>query len=104
MFSRGLPRLAVLLLAVAAFCVIPPEVLARGPDLCLWRHLFHLSACPACGSTRALAAFFHGQFLRALAFNRNVVVTGPGLVGLVGHDTFRLVCKIFAARPSGLNS
>ncbi len=104
MFSRGLPRLAVPLLAVAAFCVIPPEVLARGPDLCLWRHLFHLSACPACGSTRALAAFFHGRFLCALAFNRNVVVTGPVLVGLVGHDTFRLVRKIFAARPSGLNS
>ena len=60
-FSKGISRLLVLSVAVAAFIMVPPEVLARGPDVCLWKHLFHLAACPACGSTGALAAFFHGH-------------------------------------------
>lgn len=100
MFARGIPRLPLLLAAVAAFCLIPPEVLARGPHLCLWSWLFHLRACPACGSTRALAAFFHWQFASALAFNRNVIVTAPLLVALVVADSLRFVRQVFAARPA----
>jgi hypothetical protein len=94
----------MLLLAIAVFCLIPPEVLARGPNLCLWRHLIHVAACPACGSTRALVALFHGQFRRALAFNLNVLVTGPTLLTLVCLDTLRLARRILILRPSSLNS
>lgn len=79
---------------------MPPESLARGPDLCLWRHLFHLAACPACGSTRALAAFFHGRFGQALDFNRNVVITAPGLLALVARDVLRLVNRMRFRSPS----
>jgi hypothetical protein len=93
-FSKGIPRWMVLSLALAAFVVIPPEVLARGPDLCLWKHLFHLAACPACGSTRALAAFFHGHLAQALAYNRNVMVTGPLFLGLLAQDAARLLGKL----------
>jgi Protein of unknown function (DUF2752) len=89
-FAKGVPRLAVLAAAVAFLAAVPPQLLARGPDLCLWRHLFHISQCPACGSTRALAAFFHGHFRRALAYNRNVVVTGPLLVWLFVSDLWTL--------------
>jgi hypothetical protein len=85
-FSKSIPRWMVLSLALAAFVAVPPEVLAQGPDICLWKHLFHLAACPACGSTRALAAFFHGHFAQALAYNRNVIVTGPLLIGLLVRD------------------
>lgn len=85
-FSQGIPRWMVLSLAIAMCAAVPPEMLARGPDLCLWKHLFHLATCPACGSTRALAAFFHGHFTQALAYNRNVIVTGPLLVGLLVQD------------------
>ena len=85
------PRLFALALALAGFCLVPPETLARGPDLCLWKHLFHLAACPACGSTRALAAFFHGRFAAAYAFNRNVIVTAPLLLGLLARDAWYLV-------------
>jgi len=85
-FAKGIPRWAVLAGALGVFALVSPETLAHGPDLCLWRHLFHLSACPACGSTRALAAFFHGHFGQALAFNRNIVVTAPLLVGLLLDD------------------
>ena len=78
----------VLSLGLAVLVAVPPEVLARGPDICLWKHLFRLAACPACGSTRALAAFFHGHVSQALAYNRNVMVTGPLLIGLLLHDVF----------------
>jgi hypothetical protein len=82
-------RLGIVLAVVGMLCLVPPETLARGPDLCLWKHLLHLPACPACGSTRALAAFFHGHFAQALAFNRNVVVTGPLLLALLVQDILR---------------
>jgi hypothetical protein len=47
-----------------------------------------------------LSAFFHGQFAAALAFNPNVVVTAPLLVGLLVEDLVRLVRKIRIPRPS----
>ncbi len=87
-FSAGIPRWMVLSLALVAFMVIPPDTLAMGPDICVWKHLFGLSACPACGSTRALAAFFHGHLSQALAYNHNVIVTGPVLIGLLAYDIF----------------
>jgi hypothetical protein len=100
MFARGIPRFPLLLLAVTAFCLIPPEAFARRPSLCLWSWLFHLRACPACGSTRALAAFFHGQFARALAFNRNVIVTAPLLVALIALDSLRIARRVIVRRPA----
>ena len=96
--SKGIPRLAVLLAAIAAFCLVPPEILACGPNICLWRHLFHLAACPACGSTRALAAFFQGRFADALTFNRNVLVTAPTLLALAALETFRALRGIARRR------
>ena len=90
LFSNGIPRWLVLSFALAACCAIPPDVLAHGPNLCIWRDIFHLDACPACGTTRALVAFFHGQFASALAFNCNVVITAPGLVSLLALDLLKL--------------
>jgi len=98
LFSKGITRAAALSAALAFFALIPPEVLAQGPDLCLWKHLFHLTACPACGSTRALAAFFHGHFAQALAYNRNVVVTGPLLLALLAQDAVRAARKLCVPR------
>jgi len=90
-FSKDVPRWALLGSALVLFALVPPEALAHGPDLCLWRHLFRLSACPACGSTRALAAFFHGHFAQALGFNRNVIATAPLLIGLLLDDLRKAV-------------
>jgi len=86
LFATGVPRLVLLLAALAVLCLVPPELLARGPNLCLWCHLFHLTACPACGTTRALVALFHGDVRQALAFNRNVIATAPTLVALALSD------------------
>jgi hypothetical protein len=93
-FAKGVPRWSVLGVVLGAFLLLPPERFAHGPDLCLWRHLFHLTACPACGSTRALAAFFHGRFADALAFNRNVVVTAPTLLVFIAQDILYLLRRI----------
>jgi len=93
-FCKGIARWMVLSLALGVFLAVPPEMLARGPDICLWKHLFHLAACPACGSTRALAAFFHGRLSQALAYNRNVMVTGPLLLVLWAQDAARLLGKL----------
>jgi uncharacterized protein DUF2752 len=98
LFARGLPRLAVLLLLVASLRLVPLEFLARGPDLCVWRHLLHVAACPACGSTRALAAFFHGWLRQAFEYNRNVVLTGPGLLFLSVLDCAELARKLLRPR------
>ena len=35
---------------------------------CLIRYLFHIP-CPSCGSTRAVQAAFHGEWLSALYYN-----------------------------------
>jgi len=86
LFCRGVPRLLPVAIMIAGFCLLPPEAFSRGPDLCLWKSLFHLGACPACGSLHALAAFFHGRFGEALAYNRNVLITAPGLVALAVGD------------------
>ena len=94
LFSLGVPRWLAVGIVIAGFCVLSPEALSRGPDLCLWRHLLHLAACPACGSTRALAAFFHGRFGEALAYNRNVLVTAPLLVMLVAMDALTVLRKV----------
>jgi len=99
-FSQGIPRWIVLLIGVAAFATVPPEALARGPDICIWKHLFRLAACPACGSTRALAAFFHGNFTQALAYNRNVVVTGPLLAVLLCRDVFCALKALAQSHPT----
>ena len=100
---RGIPRWLALYAVAGVLLLLPPEILAQGPALCLWGKLFHLAACPACGTTRALCAFFHGQFLQALAFNANVVVTAPVMLALIAIDTGRLVRNVATALPASLN-
>ena len=95
----------VLSLALAILVAVPPEALSRGPDICVWKHLFHLTACPGCGSTRALAAFFHGHVVQALGYNRNVIVTGPVLLTLWLKDATRLVAgKLLIMRAQELKA
>ena len=96
---RRTRRLLAVAVVVAGFCLVPPELLSRGPNLCLWRRLLHLAACPACGSTRALAAFFHRRWSEAWAYNRNVLVTAPVLMALVAADAVLLLRKLLGGAP-----
>ncbi len=93
-FAARVPRLAVLVVLVTAFAVVTPETLARGPGLCLWRRLFHIAACPACGTLHALSAAYHGRLAEALRFNHNVLITAPGTLALLLLDLIQLVRRV----------
>jgi hypothetical protein len=101
LFCHGVPRLLAVGIVVTGFCILSPEALSRGPDLCLWRNLLHIGACPACGSLHALTAFFHGRFGDALAYNRNVLLTAPGLIGLAVKDAFSVIRKMVGGSGEG---
>jgi hypothetical protein len=102
--STDAARVAVGLLALAAFCLIPLETWTYGPNLCLWTQLFPIGACPACGSTRALVAFFHGDWSAAWKYNANIIVTAPGLLTLLAHDGARLWKEVRSNPSSRLRS
>ncbi len=93
-FCAAIPRAAVLLVSVLIFCLVAPETFIAHPNLCLWRRLFEVPSCPACGTLPALAAFFHGRFAEALAFNHNAVFTAPALLLLLLNDTLRALRKV----------
>lgn len=40
----------------------------RGPDLCIFKILFH-HACPGCGLTRSICFLVHGRLREAMEFN-----------------------------------
>ena len=103
-FSHDVVWAALVLLALGAFCLIPLDTWMRAPDFCLWRRFFHLAACPACGSTRALVSFFHGEWYAAWKYNVNVVVTAPGLVALVVSHSLSLGRRIRSTLSSNLRS
>ncbi len=93
-FATRVPRLTVTIIVIATCLLISPEDLSQGPALCIWRHILATPSCPACGSSRALAAFFHGRFREALQYNFNVLVTAPTLLILLAIDTLRLLRNI----------
>jgi|SRR5579864_5469679 len=41
----------------------------KGPSLCIWKALTH-QECLGCGLTRGFCFLVHGEFQRALSFNR----------------------------------
>ena len=49
-----------------------------------------------------MAAFFHGQFALALAFNRNVLFTAPGLIILLALDILQLAERLLRRSRSVL--
>ncbi|OAI40742.1 hypothetical protein AYO40_04340 [Planctomycetaceae bacterium SCGC AG-212-D15] len=58
-----------------------PEQLERMPPLCVWKAVTG-KPCPGCGTTRALCCLTHGDWRRALDYNRIIVVLVPVLAWL----------------------
>jgi len=52
----------------------------KGPTFCIWKALTH-HECPGCGLTRGFCFLVHGQFHRALGFNR-LSPAAPFLMGM----------------------
>jgi len=78
-------RVASILTGLAALAAIPTVWLERAPSMCLYWNLFRFH-CPGCGMTRAFSALLHGEFARALAYNKLVVAVFPLVIGIVVYD------------------
>ncbi len=70
---RSLGKIGLYLLLPLVFTVVPTSWFESRRPVCLIRNLFGVS-CPGCGMTRAISCVFHGQFKRALEYNKLVVV------------------------------
>lgn len=88
--------------ALVALAMLPVDVAARSPSLCVWRAVFGFE-CPGCGATRAACAFLHGDIGRAWAFNRAATIVMPLMLILVAADGARLLRRR-AARAAGNDS
>lgn len=62
------------------FC-IPPERIAHGPTVCLFRNLLG-TECYGCGMMRALFSLLHLDPVAAWDYNRLVVIVAPLLLYL----------------------
>ena len=59
------------------------------PDLCIWERIF--GYCPADGTTRALNAFFHGEWEQSIRYNLNILLVIPMIVGILVVDMLTLI-------------
>lgn len=78
-------RVASILAGLVALATVPTAWLERAPSMCLYWNLFGVH-CPGCGMTRAFSALLHGEFSRALAYNKLVCVVFPAVLGFVFYD------------------
>lgn len=76
---------------------------ASGPDICLFKAVAGFP-CPSCGSTRAILALFHGDFIAAVQWNplglliTMIMVLSPLWIvyDLLSRRATLLVCYIHA--------
>jgi hypothetical protein len=61
----------------------------RFPDLCIWERIS--GYCPANGTTRALTAFFRGEWEQSIRYNVNILLVIPMIAGILVVDIFRLI-------------
>lgn len=78
---KRLITLAALVALPAGAVIIPTDLVARGPVVCLSRLLLGLE-CWGCGMTRAISAAMHGEIHQAIDYNWRVVVVLP-LLGVI---------------------
>jgi hypothetical protein len=69
----------IAVLTLLALYAVPPEVLAAGPAVCLFRRSFGIE-CLGCGMTRAVSAAVHLDFARAMDLNRMAAIVLPVLL------------------------
>lgn len=78
--TGGREKLAFYILLPIVFFLLPTSWLEKHPPPCLSRMLFGVR-CPGCGMSRAMSCAVHGNFKKALHYNKLVVIVLPLLVG-----------------------
>lgn len=76
-------RLLLYVLLVIFIYQIPLEWIETR-RFCLWYHLFQID-CIGCGFTRACFSFIHGQFGKAILYNKMVIIV-PVALGILAQD------------------
>lgn len=89
-------RLLLLGTALLILAVLPTELIARGPTLCLFKNVFGVE-CLGCGMTRAIASLLHADAAAALAYNKLVVVVFPLLCALLLKDLTSILQPVATA-------
>ncbi|MDQ2904768.1 MAG: DUF2752 domain-containing protein [Ktedonobacteraceae bacterium] len=72
----ALGKIAAYLLLPLGFVLIPVSWFEARRSICLIRNLCGFP-CPGCGMTRALACVLHGDFKKALSYNKLIVLVFP---------------------------
>jgi len=78
---KSLGKAACYMLLPIIFLLVPTSWFESRRSLCLIRNVLGVK-CPGCGMTRAISCIFHGNFRKALQYNRLVVIVLP-LLGYV---------------------
>lgn len=89
-------RLCLLGSALLILTVLPTEVIARGPSLCLFKNVFGVE-CFGCGMTRAISSLLHADAATAFARNKLVVVVFPLLCAFLLKDLISILQPVATA-------
>ncbi len=85
----SISRVILYVSIVLFFAIVPTEYIEGGPTICLFRNMIGVP-CLGCGLTRAISSIFHGNFVKALSYNKLIVIIFPLLCFLCFYDLLRL--------------
>jgi len=73
---KSLGKVGLYILLPLVFVLVPTSWFESRRSICLIRNVFGVP-CPGCGMTRAISCVVHGNFKKALQYNKLVVVVFP---------------------------
>lgn len=86
--------LIILSIITITLLILPADFFDSGSSICLSVVLFD-KQCYACGLTRAVQHFIHGEFATAYMYNKLVVIVLPLIIGLIGYELYKMYKKIY---------
>ena len=78
----------ILILLIVVFLFCATTSLESHYSLCVIKNAFGVQ-CPGCGMTRAIANILHGNIIRALQYNKSVIIVFPLLCYICLKQCFK---------------